>query len=262
MGENLLSIGRFARLCRLSVKQLRHYDELGLLDPARVDEDTGYRLYRAEQAPDAVSIALLRSVDVPLPVIGEILAGADPQEALGAVKAHLEADLARRRRAVRVLERILTEGMPSGEVGLIRRRAQTVASVREIATPETIDEVTTRCAERLASALAASGTAPAGPIIGIFPLDLEAQVRVELALEAGTDLPGTSETVLPGGIFAQTTHVGPYEHLALAAHRILAWAGERGREPSGPVLEIYLNDPRDTHPEQLVTQLLIRLEDP
>ncbi|MGW2218150.1 MerR family DNA-binding transcriptional regulator, partial [Nonomuraea sp. NPDC001684] len=40
--EDLLPIGQFARLGRLSVKQLRHYDELGLLRPAYVDEVTGY----------------------------------------------------------------------------------------------------------------------------------------------------------------------------------------------------------------------------
>ncbi|MDQ1012426.1 DNA-binding transcriptional MerR regulator [Streptomyces sp. V4I23] len=45
MQDGLLTIGRFARLCRLSVKQLRHYDEMGLLAPARVDAGSGYRYY-------------------------------------------------------------------------------------------------------------------------------------------------------------------------------------------------------------------------
>ncbi|MDX3111783.1 MerR family transcriptional regulator, partial [Nonomuraea angiospora] len=71
--EELLPIGQFARLGRLSVKQLRHYDELGLLRPARVDAVTGYRYYRASQARVALSIALLRSLDVPLAVVGEVL---------------------------------------------------------------------------------------------------------------------------------------------------------------------------------------------
>ena len=45
----LMTIGRFARLTGLTVKALRHYDELGLLRPAAVDPETGYRLYGAEQ---------------------------------------------------------------------------------------------------------------------------------------------------------------------------------------------------------------------
>ena len=39
----LLSIGEFARLTHLSVKALRHYDDLGLVVPTHVDPTTGYR---------------------------------------------------------------------------------------------------------------------------------------------------------------------------------------------------------------------------
>ncbi|MFJ9776160.1 MerR family DNA-binding transcriptional regulator [Kitasatospora sp. NPDC101157] len=42
MHDELLTIGRFARLCRLSVKQLRHYDDMGLLAPIHVDASSGY----------------------------------------------------------------------------------------------------------------------------------------------------------------------------------------------------------------------------
>jgi hypothetical protein len=75
VSEDLLPIGRFARLCRLSVKQLRHYDDLGLLTPARVDPDSGYRYYRPSQARAAMSIGLLRSLEVPLAAIGRVPAG-------------------------------------------------------------------------------------------------------------------------------------------------------------------------------------------
>ena len=50
MTSTLLPIGRFARLTELTVKALRHYAEIGLLEPARVDEATGYRFYALEQA--------------------------------------------------------------------------------------------------------------------------------------------------------------------------------------------------------------------
>ena len=42
--RNLLPIGRFSEVCRLSIPALRHYDELGLLPPAAVDLDTGLSL--------------------------------------------------------------------------------------------------------------------------------------------------------------------------------------------------------------------------
>jgi DNA-binding transcriptional MerR regulator len=104
MDQELMPVGRFARRCRLSVKQLRHYDELGLLRPAWVDPDSGYRYYRAEQGREALSIGLLRSLDVPLPAIGQVLAGRDVVAVLGAVKDRLEADLVRRRRMLATLQ--------------------------------------------------------------------------------------------------------------------------------------------------------------
>jgi hypothetical protein len=45
----MFSIGEFARLGGVSVRTLRHYDEIGLLRPATVDPDTGYRGYAAGQ---------------------------------------------------------------------------------------------------------------------------------------------------------------------------------------------------------------------
>jgi DNA-binding transcriptional MerR regulator len=68
-----MSIGRFARRTGLSIGALRHYDETGLLRPARVDPDTGYRYYAEEQLDPARLIAALRDLDVPLALIREVL---------------------------------------------------------------------------------------------------------------------------------------------------------------------------------------------
>jgi DNA-binding transcriptional MerR regulator len=62
----MLSIGRFADATGLTVKALRHYDEIGLLVPARVDPDNGYRYYDAAQVEDAVTIRRLRALELPL----------------------------------------------------------------------------------------------------------------------------------------------------------------------------------------------------
>src|SRR5881394_833082 len=64
--SQLMAIGRFARLTGLTVKALRHYDELGLLRPAAVDADTGYRSYSSAQLARAEAIRMLRRLEVPL----------------------------------------------------------------------------------------------------------------------------------------------------------------------------------------------------
>jgi DNA-binding transcriptional MerR regulator len=65
----LMPIGRFARSSGLSVGALRHYDRHGLLSPALVSQETGYRYYAADQLATARAIALLRDLEMSLPEI-------------------------------------------------------------------------------------------------------------------------------------------------------------------------------------------------
>ncbi|GAA2547360.1 MULTISPECIES: MerR family transcriptional regulator [Streptomyces] len=100
MDEELLSIGAFASRARLSAKALRLYDRLGLLAPARVDEVTGYRFYRAGQVERARTVALLRQLDMPLAVIAEVVDaddGAAAADRLAAYWADVEARIAGQR---------------------------------------------------------------------------------------------------------------------------------------------------------------------
>jgi DNA-binding transcriptional MerR regulator len=71
MGE--MGIGEFASRSRLSARALRIYDELGLLPPTRVDEDSGYRFYEPGQLKQARLIASLRQLHFPLAEIKAIL---------------------------------------------------------------------------------------------------------------------------------------------------------------------------------------------
>ncbi|MEU2154715.1 MerR family transcriptional regulator [Streptomyces sp. NPDC019396] len=95
--DPLLTIGAFALRARLSPKALRLYDRLGLLAPARVDEATGYRWYRADQVERARLVALLRQIDMPLARIADVvgLPGADAAQAVAAYWAEVDERRAR-----------------------------------------------------------------------------------------------------------------------------------------------------------------------
>ncbi|MGI5425590.1 MerR family transcriptional regulator [Streptomyces sp. CA-179760] len=69
---DMLTIGSFAKACRLSPKALRLYDELDLLRPARVDPDTGYRYYAVAQLEQARLVAWLRRLGMPLAEIRRV----------------------------------------------------------------------------------------------------------------------------------------------------------------------------------------------
>ena len=91
-----MQIGRFARLTGLTVKALRHYDELGLLRPAAVDPDTGYRSYAPEQVERAEMIRRLRRLQLPLDEIATLLATDDPAVHKQLLTGHQRRTAARR----------------------------------------------------------------------------------------------------------------------------------------------------------------------
>ena len=68
-----MPIKEFARLTGVSVRTLHYYDEIGLLRPATVDEQTGYRFYDEASLLRMQEILFYRELDFPLKSIAEIL---------------------------------------------------------------------------------------------------------------------------------------------------------------------------------------------
>lgn len=75
--EGLLRIGEVARLLNLSVGTLRHYEQMGLLEPAYVDPASGYRYYGSRQLSTLNTIGNLRVLDLPLAQIREFVTTRD-----------------------------------------------------------------------------------------------------------------------------------------------------------------------------------------
>ncbi|MBB5081677.1 MerR family transcriptional regulator [Nonomuraea endophytica] len=261
MDADLMPIGQFARLSRLSIKQLRHYAELGLLPPAHVDPDTGYRYYHPAQARHALTIGLLRSLDVPLATVADVLTGATT--ALDHVRHDLEAELDRRRRTLASLERLITDGLPGAPVRLTTEPSRTVLLTREHAAgPNDIPRATSAAIARL---LTAAPTQRPPELTALFPIDLDDHIDITATLaltpgEAPSPAPGLERALLPGGTFASATHTGPYDQISLTAHAVLAWCAERGHPLTGPIREVYISDPATTPPDRLLTHLMIPID--
>jgi bifunctional DNase/RNase len=110
--EALLSIGRFARQARLSVHRLRRYHDLGLLEPALVDAESGYRYYSPAQVARAEAIAVLRSLDMPLVEIRRLLRDPSDDTVVGVLAEHrlrLEERLGEARERLRRLDELADE---------------------------------------------------------------------------------------------------------------------------------------------------------
>ena len=78
MTDGLLPIGMFSRASLLSIKTLRAYHEARILVPAQVDRFTGYRMYTADQVADAAIVRRLRSLDLPLEQVRQVIQARDP----------------------------------------------------------------------------------------------------------------------------------------------------------------------------------------
>src|SRR6201993_4852916 len=98
-----VTIGDFSRASHLSVKTLRHYHEVGLLEPSEVDLDNGYRYYSEDQIPLAQVIRRLRSLQMPVADVKSVLAAPDSDARTRLILEHLdrlELELAQTRAAV------------------------------------------------------------------------------------------------------------------------------------------------------------------
>lgn len=160
-----MTIGAFAGRTGLSHKALRLYDDMGLLPPALVDGDTGYRYYRHDQIESAKLVALLRRLDMPLDRIAAVLA-LDPPHAVREIHRYgkeLQEDARTKRRLVRYLE-VYLEGKEEAVFDIDTRHVpeQKVLTIQQhVHAPELPTFISTSMHELL-DHLALHGLEPAG----------------------------------------------------------------------------------------------------
>src|SRR5262245_61702279 len=131
----LLTIGEFAQMTHLSVKALRHYDDLGLLCPAQVDGSSGYRRYATAQVPIAQVIRRFRDLDMPLEEIRTVLNAADVTARDQTIVVHLERmqdSLERTQATVASLHALLDGSGPTMPVEYRRTPATRAVAIRAI----------------------------------------------------------------------------------------------------------------------------------
>jgi DNA-binding transcriptional MerR regulator len=262
--DELLSIGRFAQLVGLTTKALRHYDELGLLRPAHVDDVTGYRWYSPEQARDAVAIRRLRAFELPLDEIAEVLRGDEGvlHERLAVQRARLEGRAVVTGRMIDELDRLLAgeeELVPARsldyrveDVGeLVLAAIHRPARLGELPIPELIGET--------GDWAFAHDRVPGAPV-AICPADDDGVVdlRVGWPVRGTVAPPAPIEFVVcPAGRAVVHTYVGDF--MGLPDEWRLLWQSLQadGIHPRGEPREHYETSPDEVNdPSEHVTRLV------
>jgi len=266
--SDLMTIGALSKVCRLSVKSLRNYDELGLLKPAEVDESTGYRRYAQEQVADALVIALLRSVDMPLSEIAAVLDEL-PSGGADVLKRHrrrLEERVERESKLLDHVERLITKGgIMNYEVTVKERPGFQLAAIRRDTTPDTIGkdliEAWTELSEYLESRSLAPQDVPVCVYRGWEPNNwvIEAGFVVDGEVKPYEDV---HPMEVSGGRCASLIHEGPYEELGLANRAMEKWFKDNGHEMTGLPYERYVIGPtEETDPAKYKTEVVWPLKD-
>lgn len=86
----------------------------------------------------------------------------------------------------------------------------------------------------------------------------QATADVEVVIPVGKAVKGEGDITcyeLPGGRMAKIVHKGPYEKCAAAYKKLFEWIAENHQKVVGPTREVYLNDPRQVSPEEILTEI-------
>jgi DNA-binding transcriptional MerR regulator len=256
--EPLLRIGPFARASWLSVKALRSYHEMGLLVPAAVDPDTGYRSYTVAQLTDATIIRRLRELHVPLEAVRQVLDARDPDVTRKVLAEHGEALQQR----LTVLQRAAVElssavGSPSGHTPVHRRHepATTVLAVDGVIAGDGFEAFLARTAVLLGGAARDAGADVAGPFGASYPLLVEDEpqpatgvlpIEVPVLVPPSARAAGVRVDELPATDVAVFAHAGSYDSLDEAYRQLGAWVAAHDEPGELPIRERYLVGPADT----------------
>ena len=263
-----VSIGFFAKAVRLSIKALRRYDAEGLLRPAVVDPDTGYRYYTPEQSRDAVTISMLRTLDVPVATIRTLLEADQNQRTaiLEGERTRLARELVVRQAALASVEHLLqSQTLLPHSVRQVEMPVRRVATLGFATDGIRMEHDTTEAIRRLLGTLRAEALDFDEPVgCHLFEADDAGRRSLVVYVGLAEGTPRSSNVrveTMPAGRAAATKHVGPYTQLGLAHFALHAWTNERGLKSRGPVIELYVNDPDEVDPNDLVTELRLPLAD-
>jgi DNA-binding transcriptional MerR regulator len=243
-----LSIGDFSRMTHLSVKSLRRYHDQGLLEPADIDPDTGYRYYEPAQVPIGQAIRRFRDLEMPLEQLKEVLHAPDASARNQLIIVHLErmeSALQQTQQTVASLRSLLEQ--PRAPISVEYRSVGAVTAIA-IAEPVRMGDLGAWWVEafdELHRVLASSPAARAGSDGALYPNEFfEEELGEVVAFIPVADMPapaGRARLIeVPGAELAVTVHHGAVSDLDQTYGALGTFVAEREIGVQGPIRENYV----------------------
>lgn len=268
----MLSIGDFAKYGSVSVRMLRHYDAVGLLRPARVDEFTGYRSYSADQLSRLNRVIALKELGFTLQQVAEVLdEEVSSAELRGMLRlrrrelaAAMEADAARLAQVEARLRMIESEGFMSSDDVVLKSvpalRVAELSAMAEEFSPASIGPVIQPLYEQLCARMERAGVRATGPSVAYYEPVTGADgvgVRVHASIPVAVEPDDSYDfevVVLPEQErVASVVHHGSLDDVMLTLQRLARWVDDSGHRSAGVAREVYVSC--DGAPETWVTEL-------
>ena len=267
----MLKIGDFSKLSRVSIRMLRHYDDIGLLKPAEIDDFTGYRYYREDQLFIVARITALKDMGFALADIVRILEIYDDKEKLDGFLTARQNELAQQAKEMEyklmlldtARKRLRKEQRMSFDVTVKTIPERYAATVRMVV-PHYEDEgmawsMMGECKEPLV---------PDDPCYAIAEfLDNEfkeenVEIIVSMAVKGRhQDTEHVKFKVLPAVKVASCVIKGSYDQMGEAYATVASWIKANGYKMNGPMFNIYHVGPVQTqNPNEYVTEACFPVE--
>lgn len=277
----MFRIGDFSRIARVSCRLLRYYDELGLLKPALVHRQTGYRLYSASQLPRLNRILVLKELGLSLDQIAGVLDNNVSTAELRAMLLLRRNDVAQALAAesnrLRQIEARISQIDSEGELCLDDVLIRSEPAHRALTVRDTVHGFAD--ARSLLRQLAESvpSQVPEAILGSLIAIAHSSEFEPDaIDLEMGYLLNGTFErsVAIPGGIVMQPVElpgapqmavcvrVGLPEHAHLITAKIGQFAEANGYALAGPSREVFLKPPQLDRMEQSVVEMQFPIERP
>ena len=247
-----VSIGDFSVMTTLSRKALRHYHDIGILEPAHIDSHTGYRFYDTSQVDHAHIIRRFRSLGMSIPDIKALLSTEDAASRNDIITTHLEqmeVQLQQTRDTVGALRELLAPVRAPAHVELRHEPALAVWSIGATIEIAEIDSWFEAAMKTLSEAVeTAVGVGFAAVLGGVYDRALFTESRGEATLfvpapQSAAIPESVHAEVLPQADFAVLTHVGTHEGMDRSYGALGTYANEHLISAQGPIREHYLGAP-------------------
>lgn len=271
MNVDQIPIGRFSVITRLTQKALRYYDQKGLLVPEAKDPFTGYRYYTGDQIQTGYKIKHLNGLGLSLDQIKQYLDAektGDQEAVERIIQSRLreaEQELADIQRVVSLLrtpEEVVKKTMSKPIIK--ETPAQRILSKRELGTyEETIGKLIMDLMDIILSPENRNNFVKiAGPFMTLYhdeehQEEADIEVAVPITGRIMIDDPKVEVRNLSPMKVASLVYKGPYEGISPEYGKLLAYVSQEDLETTGPMIDVYLNDPNSVPPEEILTEIMI-----